>query len=74
MNIDGYDALTLELEKSDVLARHIEDRLSNLVSDADDGPELYALSLVAAAIRDRNRELRERARQLFTTQVTAEVS
>lgn len=59
-----YDALTLEIERADVLTGHLATRLFDL-SAGDDSRELYALSLVAESIRARHALIVEHAMKLL---------
>ena len=63
MTLDLYDALTLELERADVLAEHLAERLSDL-SDGEPR-ELYALSLIAQEIREKHTLILARAKALL---------
>lgn len=59
----AYDALTLQLERADMLTSHLVDRLSDLSDGSCD--ELYALSIIAEDIRAKHALIREGARALY---------
>ena len=65
-----YDALTLEIERADALAGHIEARLSDLHAGetAGNAPELYALSIIAHELCDKHQLILEKAQALHESQ------
>ena len=64
-----YDALTLELERCEALARLLTDRLSDLSSELSTGEpqqaELYALSIVAKHLLDKHGLVSECAQEIW---------
>jgi hypothetical protein len=65
---DLFDALTMAIERADSLTGLIEQRLTEIVNRPDSPNELYALSLVAAAVSDEHQQILDNARALFTSQ------
>jgi hypothetical protein len=65
MTPEPFDALTLEIERADVLAEHLAQRLSDLSEGDGADRELYALSLVAESMREKHARILEKAKALL---------
>jgi hypothetical protein len=59
---DLYDALTLELERAEILTAHLAEQLRDRSEDG----ALYALALVAEAIHEKHARIRLKAQALLS--------
>jgi hypothetical protein len=63
----NYDAITLEIERVDSLAGLLVERLMDLDEQPDAPSELYALSIIAAAVSDKVNIILENTRELYAS-------
>jgi hypothetical protein len=66
---DLYDALTIELERADVLTEHLAKQLSDLAETRD---ECYALSLITESINEKHAAIRVKAQALLSAAKAAD--
>ena len=67
-----YDALTLEIERCETLAEHLEDRLHEIAPQVEsDANECFALAIVALSLKERHLKIRELAKTLREESKTA---
>ena len=64
---DLYDALTLDIERAEVLAAHLAEKLSHLSNIECYGRELYALALIAESMNEKHTRIRATARALLAS-------
>jgi len=63
--IDRYDALTLEIERAELLTEHLEGWLSALASRSDTPNEIRILELIAGTVYEKLGDIHAKARTLY---------